>query len=412
MMLSSKYLLLGSALIGHVLSAALPWDHQEEDIFDAPLQARQAQRGEDDWTPPGAPPIHPGQNIHDYLKNILGGVGDPTNPLPISSKQKREYSNLEYVDGDYNSTTRWVEDGNTYEITVIDGLCPHGIKPSTLAGPLITYIDNVDKENATVRDIIDSLYDIRKAHRYDVDAREVATAEWHNKQALKLYGELNSLLDAGWICDSVDPTQPIALHDELRRKLLEMNKVQYYTFILAVATGGGAIVAGVQAGITHAYANVELGAEAYFNSAVGIALSIFIACEASRFAPRIAGAESWSPVVLYAWGRRFVTRSGQALKRARSSAGQTLGGAVTGSAGALANAGSSGTQLGGGGASTQSLPGCVGPDQARLGAENLMEQGYGSSSGALQNAMSLGYQAASDTANIAAGEHGVGACRD
>lgn len=405
-MLSSGYLLLGSALIGHALSIALPSVREASSSGSKKLVARD----DNDWTPPGAPPMLPGQTLDEYLKNILSGIGAPTNPPP--SKEKRDYYH-----NDYSSTTIWTEDDLRLNITLISGFCPHGPKPNTVAGNMIM-LDGTDKENATLRDISDELYNIRLKYPDSEDDREVAIAQFSNTQFRTLYTENNALLDdpEGWICgndttaattNSVSLSTPVIRHDELRRKLLEMNKLQYYTFILAVSSVGGAVVAGINAGITHAYANVELGAEAYFNTAVSVALSIFIATEASRFAPRIAGAESWSPLVLAVWGRRMVARSGAAMKKARTSTGRLVGSAAGTSAAALSNAASGSNQ----GGSTQNLAGCISPDQARAGAENLMEQGGGTGSGPLMStALSLGYQFAGDSANVAAGENAVGSC--
>lgn len=388
----SNSIFLGSALIAPALSAVLPFDAENPyGDFGNTLEVRD----DESFAPPGAPPMHPGQSLDDYLGNILSGTGPPANPVP--SKEKRDG-----ISG-FNNSIKWTENDITYQIAVVDKNCDNAVRPSMIAGDIVRVNGEV-KINATIQDIIAELYDIRKAHSHDVEAQEIAYAQFSNKQALRAWGDLIQLLDHGWICDSVDPTVgPQVLHDELRRKLLEMNKLQYYTFIIAGSAISGAVVAGIQAGITHGYSNVELGGEAYFNSAVGIALSIFLATEFSRFAPRIAGAESWSPVVLWAWGQRMVTRSGQALKRVRSSAGAMGGGAAS----AIINGGS-----GGGAGSSAAAPGCVPPDQARAGAETLMEQGLPQGSNYASQALDLGWQAASDSANIGAGTDGVGACRN
>ena len=381
-------LLLGSALVGQTFAAAAPWEDEIEqamleirDMVDKSLEIR----AEQNWTPPGAPPIKDDQNLGAYLANILEGEGEPENePQPKKPKRKRQNQSqlqipkAEYVQGNFNTSTRWEENGETYEIMMVDNRCPSGIKPHHIAGDIITP-DGIDWKNATAADIVSLLWDVRVAHKTDIDAREAAYAEFFHNQTAALEREVYEVMDHGWICPAA-PGSNIVLHDELRRKLfadvsrrrlLELNKWQYYLALLSASVISGAIIAGIQAGITHATSEVELGTEAWLNSAVGNMLIIFLATDFSRWAPRIQSAAAASPVFWVAWGRRQIAKTVQALKRSQSSAAGLMAGGVTAA---------------GGGATGPGGNPCVTPEEAAAAAANMMEQGQASGPGGMSAA--------------------------
>ena len=399
----ANLLILGSALVGRTLAAALPWE-DEEDSLESFLQAR----ADDSWAPPGAPPPKPGQTITDYLNNVMGGEGDATNePNEPHDKIKRQDDGHEathqFVENPHNSSTKWIQGPAIFEIMVIDGHCPSGFKPHNIAGDVVDPAGN-DVKNATIGELISYLWDVRQANKNNIVAREKAYAAWVQKQADLLQTELDATLVNGWICPP-PATQTELIRDELRRKLLELNRIQYYLAVISASALSGAVIAGIQAGITHATSEVELGTEAWLNSAIGTALTIFLATEFSRWAPRYTGAEAWSPLVLWAWGRRQVNKSLASLKRTSRSAGAMAGGAAS-SAAAAANGGQTGP-LG-----NQ----CVTPDQAVAAAANLVEEGgVPATINAVNNAAAAQgadyFADAGGMGNIVAGQAAGGQCR-
>ena len=392
----ANLLILGSALVGKTLTLVLPWEN-EEDSLESFLETR----AEESWGPQGAPPPKPGQSITDYLSNILDGEGEATNEPKQQKSKRQQVEELgptpKFFNNAHNSSIKWMEHGVTYEILTYDGHCHSGPKPHEIAGDVI----NLSGQNvtATIGELIGYLWQIREQYNNNLTAREVAYAVLLKNQTVALSSELEATLRNGWVCE-VPAGQVEPVRDELRRKLLELNRVQYYIASISGSLVAGAVIAGIQAGISHGTSDVELGTEAWVNSAIGTALTIFVATEFSRFAPRITGAAAWSPLVLWAWSRRQVNRSLQALKQRSGSAGSLAAGGSTTAGAAL--------REGAGPLSTD----CLTPEQAATAAMNLMEEGLPPQQMAQQMAQSQVYQHPAGMANIVAGEANSGQCRE